>query len=114
MNLRRRFNETQSVRDRARPGSERVTTEADDRYIVMQHLRDRFQMAAQTAAETPGRRQPHISTSTVRRRLHSANLAARRPKTGPVLTNERRQKSCGMGSGHLPWTQHAGVESSSL
>ncbi|KAG7249376.1 hypothetical protein CRUP_008961 [Coryphaenoides rupestris] len=64
MNLRRRFNETQSVRDRARPGSERVTTEADDRYIVMQHLRDRFQTAAQTAAETPGRRQPHISTST--------------------------------------------------
>ncbi|KAG7260827.1 hypothetical protein CRUP_011794 [Coryphaenoides rupestris] len=32
----------------------------------MQHLRDRFQTAAQTAAETPGRRQPRISTSTVR------------------------------------------------
>lgn len=105
MNLRRRFNETQSVRDRARPGRERVTTEAEDRYIVMQHLRDRFQTAAQTAAETPGRRQPRISTSTVRRRLHSANLAARRPKIGPVLTNERRQNRVEWARRHLPWTQ---------
>ncbi|KAG7254992.1 hypothetical protein CRUP_005526 [Coryphaenoides rupestris] len=80
-----RFNETQSVRDRARPGRERVTTEADDRYIVMQHLRDRFHTAAQTAAETPGRRQPRISTATQAAKKPKGDCSADGSFSGPSL-----------------------------
>ena len=40
--LRRRYQETNSVDDRPRPGAERVTTRDQDRYIVLQHLRDGF------------------------------------------------------------------------
>ena len=40
--LLQRHRETGSVNDRPRSGSERVTTPDQDRYIVLQHLRDRF------------------------------------------------------------------------
>ena len=66
----------QSLDDRPRPGREKVMTPEQDQYIVTQHLRDRFRTATQTAAETPGIRQPRISASTVRRRLHQVNLSA--------------------------------------
>ena len=41
--LRRRFRVTGNVADRPRSGRPRVTTAADDRYIVLQHLRNRQQ-----------------------------------------------------------------------
>lgn len=105
MNLRRRYQETQSVNDRQRPGRERVTTPAVDRHIVLQHLRDRCRTATQTAAETPGRRQPRISRSTVQRRLHAANLSARKPKIGVLLNPVRRRNRLQWAQRHLPWTQ---------
>ena len=38
INLRRRYQETNSVDDQPRPGAERVTTPDHDRYIMLQHL----------------------------------------------------------------------------
>ena len=46
--LRRRFRVTGNVADRPRSGRPRVTTAADDRYIVLQHLRNRRMTAAET------------------------------------------------------------------
>lgn len=105
INLRRRHQETDSVNDRPRPGRERVTTADDDHQIVLQHLRDRFRTATQTAAETPGRTQPRISSSTVRRRLRAADLRARIPVVGNVLTPVRRQNRHEWARRHSNWTQ---------
>lgn len=105
INLRRRHAETDSVNDRPRPGRERVTTEDDDRQIVLQHLRDRFRTATQTAAETPGRHQPRISASTVRRRLHARDLRSRRPAVVNVLTPVRRQNRHDWARRHRNLTQ---------
>ena len=95
INLRRRYQETNYVDDRPRPGAERVTTPDQDRYIcvyiVLQHLRDRFRTAVQTAAEIPGTHQERISPTTVRRRLHANNWQTLPPSIGNVLTPRRRQ-----------------------
>ena len=61
--LRRRFRVTGNVADRPRRARSRVTTAADDRYIVLQHLRNRRLTAAAT------RRQYGIHQQTVRNRL---------------------------------------------
>ena len=49
--LRRRFRVTGNVADRPRSGRPHVTTAADDRYIVLQHLRNRRLTAAATVRQ---------------------------------------------------------------
>ena len=80
--LRRRFRVTGNVADRPRSGRPRVTTAADDRYIVLQHLRNRRLTEAATG------RQYGIHPQTVRNRLRQ-NLEpnrAYRPYFGQILT----------------------------
>lgn len=104
-NLVERHNTTGSVDDRPRPGRERVTTPDQDRYIRLQHLRDRFRRASRTARETPGRNNPRISSPTVRRRLREVNLQARRPFRANILTMVRRRTRLQWARQHLRWTQ---------
>ena len=61
--LRKRFCVTGNVADRPRSGRPHVTTAADDRYIVLQHLRNRRLTAAATG------RQYGIHPQIVRNRL---------------------------------------------
>lgn len=103
--LVQRHGETGSVADRPRPGRERVTTPDQDRYILNQHLRDRFRTASRPARETPGRHNPRISSPTVRRRLRAANLNARRPLRGNVMTHQRRHNRLQWCQERLRWTQ---------
>lgn len=103
--LRARFDETGSVKDRPRSGRPAVTTPNQDRHIVLQHLRDRFCPATKTAAETPGRHNRRISVSTVRRRLHSRGLTARRPCKGPILSPVSRRRRLEWCRRHQRWTQ---------
>ena len=77
--LRRRFVQTRSTEDLPRSRRPRVTTPAQDRYILNQHLRNRFLTATATASVTPGTHNPRISAQTVRNRLAENNLRARRP-----------------------------------
>ena len=91
--LLQRHRETGSVNDRPRSGRERVTTPDQDRYIVLQHLCDRFLTASEMAAATPGRHQPRISGNTVWRRLYESDLRARRPATSPKSA-DMVQKAC--------------------
>ena len=76
-----RYRQTNSVNDRPRSGRPRVTTANQDRQIRLTHLRQRFRPATLTAHMTPGRHNPRINRSTVRRRLRAANLRSRRPYT---------------------------------
>ena len=60
---RRRFRVTGNLADRPQSGRPRVTTSADDRYIVLQHLRNRRLTAAATG------RQYGIHPQTVKNRF---------------------------------------------
>ena len=62
-NLATRYRDTNAAADRQRSGRPRVTTRAEDRHILLTHLRDRFRPATRTAAETPGLQNPRISAS---------------------------------------------------
>ena len=59
--LRRRFVQTGSTEDLPRNGRPRVTTPAQDRYILNQHLRNRFLTATATASVIPVIHNPRIS-----------------------------------------------------
>ena len=76
--LRRRFRVTENVADRPRSGRPRVTTAADDRYNVLQHLRNRCLIASATG------RQYGIHLHTVRNRL-SQNVQPIRARVPTVL-----------------------------
>ena len=88
--LANRLRTTGSTDDRPRSGRPRVTTRAQDRYIVTSHLRDRFLTAVETARNTRGRTNNRISAQTVRRRLRERGLRARRPYVGIVLLQRHR------------------------
>ena len=80
--LRRRFCVTENVADRPRSGRPGVTTAADDRYIVLQHLRNRRLTAAATG------RHYGVHPQTVRNQLRQNVQPIRtyRPYFGQILT----------------------------
>lgn len=103
--LVRRYNETGRVEDRARSGRPRETTALQDRWIRLQHLRDRFRPATRTAAETLGRHNNRVSANTVRRRLKAVGFSCRRPFKGTTLNNARRANRLRWCRQHLQWTR---------
>ena len=84
--LRRRFHVTGNVVDRPRSGRPRVTTAADDRYIVLPHLRNRRLTAAATG------RQYGIHPQTVRNRLKQnvQPILVYRPYFSQILNRRHR------------------------
>lgn len=54
------------------------------------HLRNRFQTATVTTANTSGTQNNRISAQTVRNRLRIGGLRGRRPYVGSVLTRRHR------------------------
>ena len=80
--LRKRLRASGSVADRPRSGRPRVTTSADDRSIVLQHLCNRRLTAAATG------RQYGIHPQTVRNRLRQnvQPIRAYQPYFGQILT----------------------------
>ena len=87
--LRRQFRVTGNVADRPRSGRPRVTTAADDRHTVLQHLRKRRLIVAATG------RHYGIHPQTVRNwlRQNVQPIRAYRPYFGQILT--RRQGRIG-------------------
>ena len=76
-NLRIRFQTTGSTNDLPQRGRPRVTTHGQDRYIINTQLRNRFQTATATAANTPGLHNNRISAQTVCNHLRENGLHAR-------------------------------------
>ena len=83
---RRRFRVTGNVDDRPQNGRPQVTSAADNRYIVLQHLRNRRLTAAAT------RRQYGIHPKTVRNwlRQNFQPIRAYRPYIGQILNRRHR------------------------
>ena len=84
--LRRRFHVARNAADRPRSGRPRVTTAADDRYIVLQHLRNK----RLTAAATGGQYGIHPQTVRNRLRQNVQPICAYRPYFGQILTRRHR------------------------
>ena len=82
---------------------QRVTTRGQDRCIMNMHLRNRFQTATATDANTPGLHNNRISAPTVRNRLRKKGLHARRPYVGCVLTQRHRQNRLNWARIHTGW-----------
>ena len=79
-----------SVSDRQRPERQKVTSQRQDRNIVLSHLRNRFRTAVKTAQETVGINNQRISASTVRWRLREREIRSHNVYRGNVLTPIRR------------------------
>ena len=86
--LRRRFRVTGNVADHPQSGSRRVTTAADDRYIVLLHLRNWRLIAAATG------RQYVIHPQAVRNRLRQnvQPIRAYQPYFGQILIRRHRME----------------------
>ena len=104
--LRERFRTTGRTEDHPRSGRPRCTTQRQDQYLTLTHLRDRFRPATVTAATTRGRRNRRISSQTVRNRLHERGLYARRPYTGSVLTPRHRHARLLWAAAHQRWRRN--------
>ena len=84
--LQRRFRVSGNVADRPLSGRPCVTTDADDRYIVLQHLRKK----RLTAAATAGHYGIHPQTVRNRLRQNAQPIRAYRPYFGQILTRRHR------------------------
>ena len=97
--LRQRFQQTDWVADRRRPGRPRVRNPRTDRFITLTHLRRRFQTATSFA------RHYGISKQTVLRRLRQArqSIWPRGPYVGQVLTARHRADRLQSAQRHFRW-----------
>ena len=99
--LKSRVQMTGTVRDLPRSGRPRVTSAADDRRIVITHLRDRFKTVASTAREWNN----DISEKTVSRRLKSVGLLCRRPAKKSRLIDRHKRARLDYATRYRRYTQ---------
>ena len=72
--LMQRFQATGLTEDRLRSGYLRVMTRGQDRFLRSTHLRNRFQTATATAANTHGTYNNRISAQTVQNRFREGGV----------------------------------------
>ena len=97
-----RFQQSGSTADAPRSSRPWVTTPAQDRFIRLRHLRNRFLSAQSTVQALPGNQR--ISRQTVRNSIHGAGLRAYRLYQGNVLTRRHRQARMLWANQHQAWT----------
>lgn len=103
--LKQKFDATGSVADRPGMPKRRVTTQRQDRYIVVSHLRDRFRPASVTSRQIQGHNGRNITPQTVRNRLRDAGIRCRRPLKGVLLTAQHRAARLAWARRHLRFTR---------
>ena len=101
--LRTRLAQTNSTLDRRRSGRPRSTSQAQDRFLRTSALRSRS-VSAKQLRECLSRTGTRVSVQTVRNRLHSAGLRARRPYVGVPLSQRHRQARLAWTRQHRRWT----------
>ena len=99
--LRTRLAQTNSTLDRRRSGRPRSTSQAQERFLHTPALRSRSVSAEQLRERLSRTR---VSVQTVRNRLHSAGLRARRPYVGVPLSQRHRQARLAWTRQHRRWT----------
>ena len=97
----RPFKTKGSGSDRPRSRRPRVTSQGQDQYIRMTHLRHRFQAASVTARTIPGLRRMH--PRTVRKRLREQHIRPRRPCVRTLLLPHHRTERLRWSRAHLRW-----------
>ena len=101
--LRTRLAQTSSTLDRRRSGRPRSTSQSQDRFLRMSALRSRS-VSAEQLLERLSRTGTRVSVQTVRNRLHSAGLRARRPYVGVSFSQRHRQARLAWTRQHRRWT----------
>lgn len=99
-----RYLETDSLVRRVGSGRKRATTAVDDRFILLNTLRDRRLSAVQIQHRLLTVRGVEISDRTIRRRLVEGGLTSRRPATGPRLLARHRRTRLQFARLHVNWT----------
>ena len=81
-----------------------VTSERDDRYIVMTSRHNRFFTATKLAVDLANTSGVEVHRSTISRRLASAGLHGRVARHKPRLTRVHKQRRLAWARQHLTWT----------
>lgn len=103
-NVYRRWLETGAHRRRAGSGRRRITSQRDDRFIVLASLRNRHLTAVNIQNRLLNVRRVQVSEWTVRRRLHEVNLRSYRPASGPKLNQGHRVTQLTFAREHFDWS----------
>ena len=101
-----RFFMTGNVRHLHAWGRERSTNEVQDRFLVVQAQRHRFDNATTLRRDFQNATGVRISTQTIRNRLHDAGLRSRRPAIRVPLTRYHMQMRLEWARDHVTWTQN--------
>ena len=99
-----RLRTTGSVNDAPRSGRPRCLTNAEERFIRLSSLRDRFRPATAIAYDLNRTANLNVTAQTVRNRLHQSGLDARRPEIGIPLTRGHRRLRRDWAQVHQRWT----------
>ena len=100
-----RFITTGNVRHLHAGGRERSTNVVQDRSLVVQARRNRFDNAT-LRRDFQNATGVRISTQTIRNRLHNAGLRSRRPAIRVPLTRYHVQMRLAWARDHVTWTQN--------
>lgn len=100
----RRYRTTGSYVRRRGQGRNRSTSDVDDRFIVLQTLRNRRQTAVQSRNRLQEVRNVNVSERTVRRRLTAAGLKSYVPAKAPKLETAHRVARLAFAREHRNWT----------
>ena len=103
--LYQRYQQRGEVAERRGRGRTRATSAADDRYLLVQSLRERTLSAPKLRQRLRHVRGVNVSVQTIRNRLNSHGLSARRPVKGTPLTPRHRRVRQQWSRAHLRWTQ---------
>ena len=106
--LRTRLAQTNSMLDRRRSGRPRSTSQAQDQFLHTSALRS-WSVSAEQLREPLSRTGTRVSVRTMRNRLHSAGLRARRPYVGVPLSQRHRQARLAWTRQHHRWTNQQWV-----
>lgn len=102
----RRFQTYGHVTHRHGGGRQRSTTQREDRFIVVQARRQRFVTATALQNDFQNATGVRLSTQTIRNRLHTAGMRARRPAIRIPLTRNHIQARLQWARDHARWTLH--------
>ena len=84
-------------------GRQRPITQAEDRFLVIQAQRHRFMNATTLRNDVENATGVRVSTQTVRNRLHSVGMRARRPAIRITLMRQHLQTRLQWARGHVTW-----------
>ena len=98
-----RYMETGNFTRRVGSGRKRKTNAIDDRFIVLNTLRNRRITAFQNQHLLQAVRRTQVSERTIQRRLKENSLSARRPATGPQLLPRHRRARLQFARLHVNW-----------